>query len=62
MLIHLRSALGVLLIIFGIIAVPVPVLPGLPLVVAGTALLGRQHPFVRPWRTWLIRKGVLKDG
>jgi len=62
MSINLRSALGILLIIFGVIAVPVPVLPGLPLVVAGTALLGHQHPLVRPWRTWLTRKGVLREG
>ena len=59
---NLRSALGVFLVVAGLLAVPVPVLPGLPLLAAGTALLGNQHPLVRPWRTWLIRRGFLKQG
>jgi uncharacterized membrane protein YbaN (DUF454 family) len=59
---NLRSTIGVLPIVLGLIAVPVPVLPGLPLLAAGTALLGNQHPLVRPWRVWLIRREFLKEG
>ncbi len=58
---NLRSVFGILLIVLGIIAVPVPVLPGLPLVMAGTALLGNQHPLVQRWRGWLVRRGILKE-
>jgi hypothetical protein len=57
----LRTALGVLLIVVGLISVPVPILPGCPLVAAGAALLGCQHKLIRPWRMWLLRRGFLKE-
>ncbi len=61
MSVSLRNALGLLLIVAGVIAVPVPIIPGFPLIAAGTKLLGRDHPLIRPCRLWLQKRGFLKQ-
>ena len=39
---------GVLLIVVGLVGLVLPVIPGVPLLVAGVAVLGQDHPLVRP--------------
>jgi len=57
----LRNVAGFLLIVAGLAAVPIPILPGLPLIAAGAALLGQDHPFIRSCRAWLQKRGILKE-
>jgi uncharacterized protein YqgC (DUF456 family) len=53
---RLRSIGGWVLVIVGLLGLAVPVLPGIPLLVAGGALLGPEHRLVqaalRWWRGW----------
>jgi uncharacterized membrane protein YbaN (DUF454 family) len=49
----LRNACGIALIGLGLVAMPLPILPGIPLVLAGAALLGSSHPLIRPFRAWI---------
>jgi uncharacterized membrane protein YbaN (DUF454 family) len=44
----IRTVAGVALVGLGLIGMLVPVLPGIPLLLAGVALLGSDHPWVRP--------------
>ena len=55
----LRSIGGVLLVVVGLLGLVFPVIPGVPLLVAGVAVLGPQHPVVRPVVGWFrqIRRG-----
>ena len=55
----IRRVLGVVLIAAGVLAMPIPVIPGIPLVVAGAAMLGSDHPLIRSGRTWLRKQGIL---
>lgn len=48
-----RNVCGIALIGVGIIAMPLPILPGIPIVLAGVALLGREHPLVSRCVRWL---------
>ena len=57
---ELRYVYGILLIGAGLVAMPIPILPGIPLVAAGVAMLGSNHPLIRTCRTWLESKGLLK--
>jgi uncharacterized membrane protein YbaN (DUF454 family) len=52
---RLRSVGGVLLIVVGLLGFLLPVIPGVPLLMAGVALLGRDHRLVRPALDWLGR-------
>lgn len=45
----IRTVAGVALIALGLLGMLVPVLPGIPLLLAGVALLGTNHPWVRPF-------------
>jgi uncharacterized protein YqgC (DUF456 family) len=51
-----RPILGVTLIILGMMGMLLPIIPGIPLLIAGVALLGSNHPWVRPFmarfRAW----------
>jgi len=40
---------GFLLIICGLLGLILPIIPGIPLLIAGAALLGANHPLVRPF-------------
>lgn len=53
-----RKAGGILLIVAGLVAIPVPILPGLPLIAAGAALLAPGHPAVRMAAEWLRSRGL----
>jgi hypothetical protein len=50
-----RSIGGVLLVVVGLLGLVFPVIPGVPLLLAGAALLGPQHPLVRPLVGWFRR-------
>jgi len=54
----MRRALGIGLIAAGMAAIPIPVLPGVPLVAAGAAMLGGNHPLVRAGKNWLSKRGI----
>lgn len=59
----IRNALGVLLVVAGLVAVPIPIIPGLPMIAAGSALLGRGHPLVRWfWNWWGTRDAKPSSG
>jgi uncharacterized membrane protein YbaN (DUF454 family) len=44
----IRTAIGLILIVLGLLGLLVPVMPGIPLLIAGVALVGTNHPWVRP--------------
>jgi len=56
----LRQICGVALIVMGLVAIPVPIIPGLPFIAAGAAMLGSDHYIVRSCRTWLQKSGKKK--
>lgn len=49
----IRNTWGIVLIAAGLLAIPIPVIPGTPLIAAGMILLGSEHPVVRACRSWL---------
>ncbi len=59
MLTVIRRVCGIVLIAAGVLAIPIPVIPGIPLIVAGAAMLGSDHPLIRSGRTWLQDRGIL---
>jgi uncharacterized membrane protein YbaN (DUF454 family) len=52
----IRAVGGILLIVVGLLGLVLPVIPGVPLLLAGVALLGQDHPLVRPALAWLRRR------
>ena len=56
----LHNASGMALIGVGLLGIALPVIPGIPLVLAGAAMLGSNHPLVRAGREWLQDRGILK--
>ena len=44
-----RVVLGVLCVAVGILGCVLPIIPGIPILLAGVALLGPRHPLVRPF-------------
>jgi len=57
----LRQTGGVALIVIGIVGCLLPVMPGIPFLLAGAAVLGTDHVLVRKTYGWLRRKGLLKS-
>lgn len=57
-----RTVGGFTLIGAGIIGTLVPIVPGIPMLIAGVALVGRGHPLLRPVMSrierWRRRKRV----
>ena len=55
---RLREAIGVALLIAGLIGFFLPVVPGAPFLLEAIALLGPSHPRIEPWmnriRQWRI--------
>lgn len=56
----LKKTGGWLLILIGLAGCVLPIIPGVPILIAGIALVGVEHPFIRPGRDWLRKKGILK--
>lgn len=52
---HLRAPLGIVVLILGAVGIVVPIVPGVPLLISGVALLGKDHPIVRACTTWVHR-------
>jgi uncharacterized membrane protein YbaN (DUF454 family) len=46
---RLRDMMGLLLLGVGVIGFVVPVIPGIPFLLGAAALLGPNHPKIRPW-------------
>ena len=44
----LRAVTGLILVGLGLVGTLMPVIPGIPLVIAGVALAGPTHPWIRP--------------
>ena len=44
----LRTASGLLLITVGAVGLALPIIPGIPLLLAGVAIMGRDHRLLRP--------------
>ena len=52
----LITAAGFTLITIGAIGTIMPLMPGFPFLLAGAALLGKDHPIVRPFISRLERR------
>jgi hypothetical protein len=50
---RLRPAFGIALLVVGAIGVVVPIIPGVPLLMAGASVLGPDHPVVRVCTGWM---------
>jgi len=46
---RLREAAGLALLVAGLLGMVLPLIPGAPLLLAGVAVLGANHPIVQPW-------------
>ena len=57
----LRNTWGFTLIRLGVVAMPIPIIPGIPLIAAGAAVLGPDHSTVRYCRSWLQARGIWRD-
>jgi len=51
-----RSIAGYALLLVGIAGCLLPLLPGIPFLLAGAAILGWDHWAVRPWAKYLKRE------
>jgi uncharacterized protein YqgC (DUF456 family) len=56
----LREISGVALLVAGAAGIVLPIVPGIPLIAAGVAVLGTDHALVRGSWKWLQKKGLLK--
>jgi uncharacterized protein YqgC (DUF456 family) len=57
----LKLALGVVLVAAGAAGTLLPIIPGIPILLAGIALIGSDHPLVRKMKTRLQRwRGKLR--
>jgi uncharacterized protein len=57
----LRAGAGLVLVVSGLVGVILPIIPGLPLLLAGLAILGVDHPVLRPVTASLRRWGIIKS-
>ena len=48
-MVRLREAAGLVFLSTGVVGFVLPVIPGVPFLLAAVALLGPSHPRVRPW-------------
>jgi uncharacterized membrane protein YbaN (DUF454 family) len=56
----IRTAGGLVLVVVGVAGLVLPVLPGIPILIAGLALLGTEHPvrvaIIRRLQRWGLMK------
>jgi uncharacterized protein len=56
----IRVGVGFALIAAGLLGLLLPVVPGIPLLIAGVAMVGVDHPWIRPvmarFRGWRARR------
>jgi uncharacterized protein YqgC (DUF456 family) len=55
-----RIIAGWALLAIGVLGLALPIIPGIPLLAAGAAMLGSEHWLVRCGKDWLRSKGVLR--
>ena len=58
----LRTIAGLILIVAGVLGLILPVVPGIPLLLAGFAILGTEHPVRVAVMRWLRRWRIVADG
>ena len=46
--VKLFSGIGLLLL--GVLGMLLPIMPGIPFLIAGVAILGTEHPLIRPFK------------
>jgi uncharacterized membrane protein YbaN (DUF454 family) len=51
----IRTVVGLVLIVVGLLGMLLPIMPGVPFLIAGVAMIGMEHPVVRPFRRFLAR-------
>lgn len=55
-----RVIIGIAMCVIGVVGTLVPVIPGVPIILAGVALMGTDHPLVRKvkerFQKWRDRK------
>jgi uncharacterized protein len=56
----LRELSGFGLVALGVVGCLLPIIPGIPFLAAGVAVLGTDHVLVRRSRAWLEGKGIMK--
>jgi len=50
-----RNLLGFTLLFAGILGLVLPIVKGTPIIIAAVAMLGANHPVIRPWKAQLRR-------
>lgn len=55
-----RTVLGCLLLVAGIAGLLLPIIPGTPFLIAAVAVLGSDHPLIRPWKE-RVNRWMKKD-
>lgn len=60
-----RNIFGYSLVVIGIAGLLLPVLPGTPFLIAAVAVLGADHPVIRPWKErvnrWIKKDPIAKE-
>lgn len=51
----IKVILGIALCVVGVAGMLLPVVPGVPIILAGFALIGSDHPIVRNLKEWIER-------
>ncbi len=51
----IRTVVGLVLVVAGLLGMLLPIMPGIPFLIAGVAMIGMEHPVVRPFRRFLAR-------
>ncbi len=41
------------MVVLAVLSIAIPIMPTLPFLLAGAALLGRKHRLIRPFMQWL---------
>ena len=65
LMVRLREAAGFALLITGLLGLVLPIIPGVPLLAAGVATLGSDHPMVQRldrWRNSFRRRSSSSGG
>ena len=59
---RLKEFGGVGLLALGVLGIALPILPGIPFLIAGVAILGPEHPLIRPFTKRIERwRGQSKE-
>jgi uncharacterized membrane protein YbaN (DUF454 family) len=57
---RIRTAFGYVLLVAGVAGVLLPIIPGTPFLIAAVAVLGSDHPVIRPWKE-RVNRWIKKD-